>query len=116
MDIIFPDSHVRGTLPESNIQLNNLTWIGIIKCADDIIYSLIILSSPHAFSVFKSLIDFNISSAVIYPFILILGIYEMRFYIQEVVIMSYVIRSFIQFFEKKYKLANRNIWLLLTAT
>jgi len=36
MGIIFPDSHVPGTLPESNIQLNNLTLIGISKCADDL--------------------------------------------------------------------------------
>jgi hypothetical protein len=36
MGILFPESHVSGTIPESNIQLNNLTLIGISKCADEV--------------------------------------------------------------------------------
>jgi hypothetical protein len=71
MGIIFPDSHVHGT----DIQLNNSTYIGISKYADDFIYSLIILSWQHVFSIFKSLKDFDISSAVICPFISILGVF-----------------------------------------
>jgi hypothetical protein len=33
---LFTESHVSGTIPESNIQLNNLTLIGISKCADEV--------------------------------------------------------------------------------
>jgi len=70
-------------LPESLIQFN-IDWY------QQFMYSFIMLSSRHAFSVFQYLIDFNI-------YFDIGGINKMKFCIEEIVIMFSVIRYFIQF-------------------